>query len=115
MHEHLQMAEKGFTLLHRDGTRTVNPPLDDVLRLLGELADGSGVVAVCHATGWRLRVHGDGVVEFGNDVRDDIVDRHLYGMAPAPLAELAEAIAVGSFYETLEHEWRQGPRPNATV
>lgn len=100
-----------FTLLHRDGTRTERPPLDDVLRLLGELRDGQGTVAVRHATGWILWVHGDGIVEFGNDARDDIGVRHLPAIAPAALAELAEAIAVGSFYEALDHEWRDGPRP----
>lgn len=100
-----------FALLHRDGSSSPNPPLDDVLRLLGELRDGSGMVAVQHSTGWVLRIHGDGVVEFANEARADIGTRHVPSLPPAALAELAEAVAVGSFYETLEHEWRDGPRP----
>jgi hypothetical protein len=99
-----------FTLVHRDGRRTADPPLEDVLRLLAELADGTGEVAVRHEAGWTLTVHGDGAVEFGNPLDDRVPDRHLPELAPRALAELAEAIAVGSFYETLEHEWREGAR-----
>ncbi|MCW3040399.1 MAG: hypothetical protein JWM31_2304 [Solirubrobacterales bacterium] len=108
--EHRRMRTS-FTLLHRDGTTSANPPLDDVLRLLGELRDGTGTVAVLHSTGWLLRIHGDGVVEFGNEAREDVAVRHAAGLRPLALAELAEAVAVGSFYETLEHEWQDGPRP----
>lgn len=99
-----------FMLVHRDGTRTQDPSLADVLRLLAEVADGTGEVAVQHEAGWTLTVHGDGPVEFGNPLDDRVPDRHREALPPRALAELAEAVAVGSFYETLDYEWREGGR-----
>jgi hypothetical protein len=102
-----------FTLVHRDGARTQSPPLGDVLRLLAEVADGRGSVAVQHEAGWTLTVHGDGVVAFGNVLDPRVPDRWLADLPPRALVELSEAIAVGSFYETLDHEWQVGTPPGA--
>lgn len=101
-----------FTLVHRDGTQTEEPPLDAVLLLLAELDGGVGQVAVRHQVGWTLRIHADGVVEFVHERSREVPVRHSTAVTGAALLELAEAVAVGSFYETLEHEWREGPRPS---
>lgn len=100
-----------FTVVHRDGTRRSDPPLSEIPALLGELGGGGGEIAVRHASGWIMRVHGDGVIEFGNDLDRAIRGVHRGALAPDVLAELLTAVAVGSFYETLEHEWVRGPRP----
>lgn len=100
-----------FTLVHRDGSSTDEPPLEAIAPLLREIGDGGGAVAVRHWSGWRLTVRGDGVVVFGHDADAKIPDRHLVGARIPAMADLAIAIAVGSFYETLDHEWREGPIP----
>lgn len=101
-----------FTLVHRDGSRSEDPALDDVLRLLAEVTRApAGAVAVEHAAGWRLTVRADGIVVFGNALDARVPDRHTCDLPPAALVELAEAVAVGSFYETLDHEWRDGAPP----
>lgn|SRR5690242_4935232 len=109
-----------FTLVHRDGRRSEDAALDDVLRLLAEVAGPAAAapgsahtdaVAVEHAAGWRLTVRADGVVVFGNALDERVPDRHTRDLPPAALVELAEAVAVGSFYETLDHEWRDGAPP----
>lgn len=102
-----------FTVVHRDGSRTDDPPLTDLRPLVDELSDGSGAVGVRHASGWALTVHGDGVAELDNDLQDDVPTRHVRPIEPAALGELIEAIAVGFFYEALEHPWQDGPRPTS--
>ncbi len=100
-----------FTVVHRDGARTDDPPLAEIPALLEELADGGGAISVRHRSGWTLTVYGDGVAEFGNDLQEDVPTRHLLEIEPAALDELVAAIAVGSFYEALEHPWQDGVRP----
>lgn len=100
-----------YTLVHRDGATTEDPPLEAIAPLLRELSDGGGAVGVHHPSGWRLTVRGDGVVVFGHAKDRKIPDRHLVGAQVPAMVELAIAIAVGSFYETLDHEWREGPIP----
>jgi hypothetical protein len=100
-----------FTLVHRDGRTTEEPPLEAIAPLLRELSDGRGAVGVAHRSGWRLTVRGDAVVVFGHDKDRKIPDRHLVDASLPAMVDLAIAIAVGSFYETLEHEWREGPIP----
>lgn len=102
-----------FTLVHRDGTTTESPPLEAIGPLLAELDDGGGAVGVHHWGGWRLTIRGDGVVIFGHAKDRKIPDRHLVGARVPAMVDLAIAIAVGSFYETLDHEWREGPLPDA--
>lgn len=101
----------GYSLVHRDGRRSHDPPLAEVLRLLGEVSGGDGQVAVVHDAGWTLTVRGDRTVVFGNHLDPRVPDRHARGLPPRELAELAEAVAVGHFYETLEHEWQEGAAP----
>lgn len=100
-----------FVVIHRDGRRSKDPPLPAVAALLDELREGPGTVVVRHATGWALRVHADGMLEFGNDLDPTTGDLHRPPLPDPILAELMQGIAVGSLYETLEHEWRRGHRP----
>lgn len=48
---------------------------------------------------------------FGHANDRKIPDRRLRGAAVPAIVDLAIAVAVGSFYETLDHEWREGPIP----
>lgn len=100
-----------FTLVHRDGARTDDPPLEEIGPLLREVTDGSGAVQIHHGSGWILTIRGDGVVVFGHDKDRKIPDRHLTGQRVPAMVDLAIAIAVGSVYESLEHEWQEGPIP----
>lgn len=100
-----------FTLVHRDGSTSESPPLEAIGPLLREVDDGAGSVGIHHWGGWRLTIRGDGVVVFGHAKDRKIPDRHLVGARVPAMVDLAIAIAVGSFYETLDHEWREGPIP----
>lgn len=102
-----------YTLVHRDGTRTDEPPLEEIGPLLREIQDGAGAVGVRHSSGWLLTIRGDGVVVFGHEKDRKIPDRHLVGQRVPAMVDLAIAIAVGSLYESLDHEWREGPIPPA--
>lgn len=105
------MPPTTYVLVHRDGEATEDPPLEAIGPLLREVADGGGQVGVRHGSGWVLTIRGDGVVVFGHEKDRKIPDRHLVGAHVPAMVDLAIAVAVGSLYETLEHEWREGPIP----
>lgn len=105
------MPATNYALLHRDGEATDDPPLEAIGPLLQEVADGGGAVGVRHSSGWVLTIRGDGVVVFGHEKDRKIPDRHLTGAHVPAMTDLAVAIAVGSLYETLDHEWKEGPIP----
>ncbi|WP_026910941.1 hypothetical protein [Patulibacter minatonensis] len=100
-----------FTLVHRDGERTDDPPLEAIGPLLREVTDGSGAVQVHHGSGWVLTIRSDGVVVFGHAKDQKIPDRFVTDQRVPAMVDLAIAIAVGSLYESLDHEWREGPVP----
>jgi hypothetical protein len=96
-----------FVVVHADGRVEADPALAVVEAVFGAV---EARVAVRHERGWRLTAHPDGVVELDCDTDARVPVRHAPAIPPGALPELAVAIAVGSFYEVLEHEWLEGPR-----